>query len=98
LFPTSGNARITGRTTIPVALSGLFREEPASGQSRLLLVFSRTPQDVVNMMPSVKRASPLLIEQVDPSQPEAKAEQAVYVMSQDPSLALLSVEIPLSVR
>lgn len=98
LFPTSGNARITGRTTIPVALSGLFREEPASGQSRLLLVLSRTPQDVVNMMPSVKRASPLLIEQVDPSQPEAKAEQAVYVMSQDPSLALLSVEIPLSVR
>lgn len=99
LFPSSGDGRVTRRTTMAIALEQVFDAQQTAEQIRLLVFFSRTPRDISSPLPTEKHAPRLLIEQVDPSQPGAPAEQAVYVVNADPaSAAALWMEILLSLR
>lgn len=100
LFPSSGDARVVGRKSVVIALVDIFSVEQTTGQIRLLIFFSRTPQpDVTSRLPANRDFHRLLIEQVDPSQPGAPAEQAVYAVNPDPaSAAYVMTEVPLSLR
>jgi hypothetical protein len=98
LFPLSGDGRVAGRQPVGIALGNVFDALQTTEQIRLLVVFSRTSHEVGSPRPADKNAPRLLIEQVDPSQPGAPAEQAVYVVNRNPSLTQLSVEIPLSLH
>jgi hypothetical protein len=97
LFPTSGEGRVAGRQPVAVALDTLFDLQQTAEQVRLLLVFSRSPHDVNSPKPPGTPTPRLLIERVDPSQPGAPAEQAVYVVDPTPA-ASLSIEVPLTLR
>lgn len=97
LFPASGEGRVAGRQPVAVALDTLFDPHQTAEQARLLLVFSRSPHDVNSPKPPGTPTPPLLIERVDPSQPGAPAEQAVYVVDPMPA-ASLSIEVPLTLR
>lgn len=99
LFPSSGDGRITGRQPVAISLDNVFDVPQTAEQIRLLIMFSRTPFDVGSPLPANKTAPRLLIEQVDPGQPGAPAEQAVYVVNPDPgSPAYLLIEVLLSLR
>jgi hypothetical protein len=77
----------------------VFDVPQTAEQIRLLIVFSRTPRDANSARPTDKKVPHQLIEQVDPGQPGASAEQAVYVVNPDPApTASLSIEVPLSLR
>ncbi len=97
--PSSGDGHVPRLTNIAIALASLFAEQTTAEQVQLLVLFSRTPHDIGKAMLSAKKGSPLLIERVDPGQPGAPAEQAVYVVNPDPApAASVSFEIPLSLR
>jgi hypothetical protein len=98
LFPTTGDGRVAGRKPIAIVLGNVFDVQQTMEQIRLRIIFSRTPHEVSSARPADKNVPRLLIEQVDPSQPGAPAEQAVYVVNRDPSLAQIAVEIPLSLH
>ena len=99
LFPSTGDGHVPRLTNIAIALASLFAEQSAAEQVSLLVLFSRTPHDVGKTVPFVKKGRPVLIERIDPGQPGAPAEQAVYVVDLDPApAASVSVEIPLSLR
>ncbi|TKS58631.1 MAG: hypothetical protein EWM72_02872 [Nitrospira sp.] len=99
LFPSSGDGRVAGRRPIAIALGNVFDVQQTAEQMRLLIIFSRTPRDVNILRPTEKNLPHLLIEQVDPSQPGAQAEHAVYVVNPDPApAAFLSIDVPLSLR
>jgi hypothetical protein len=99
LFPLSGDGRVVGRKLIAIALANVFDAQQITEQIRLLITFSRTARDIGHAQQADKNAPRLLIEQVDPSQPGAPAEQAVYVVNPDPApAAYLSIEVPLSLR
>lgn len=96
LFPSSGEGHVTERKSVVIPLVGVFGETQSAEQIRLHVVFSRTARESGNVLPAEKKMR-LMTEQVDPSQPDAPAEQAVYVVDPAPS-ASVSVEIPLSLR
>ncbi|MGQ0696060.1 MAG: hypothetical protein ACT4OL_10860 [Nitrospiraceae bacterium] len=99
LFPSSGDGRVVGRKPVAIALANVYGAQQTADQIRLLIIFSRTPIDVNRARPTEGSVPRLLIEQVDPSQPGAPAEQAVYVVNLDPAPASsLSTEILLSLR
>ncbi len=99
LFPSSGDGRVVRRKPVAIALANVYGAQQTADQIRLLIIFSRTSIDVNRARPTEGRVPRLLIEQVDPSQAGAPAEQAVYVVNLDPTPASsLSIEIPLSLR
>jgi hypothetical protein len=99
LFPSSGDGRVAGRKSVAISLAPVFDPQPAADQIRLLVIFSRTSIDMNRARPTEGSVPRLLIEQVDPSQPGAPAEQAVYVVNPNPAPASsLSIEYPLSLR
>lgn len=99
LFPSSGEGHVTGRKSVVIPLVGLFEDMQSVEQIRLHVVFSRTARESGTVLPAEKNPPRLLTEQVDPSQPGAPAEQAVYVVDPAPApSASVSVEIPLSLR
>lgn len=94
LFPPGP---VAARKPIVVALTSLFDGLQTAEQLRLSLIFSRTPLHVDTGIPTGKATPPLLIEQVDPGQPGAPAEQAIYAV--DPHHAAhIIVDVPLNVR
>lgn len=98
LFPLSGDGRIAGRRPIAIALEPAIDVQTAE-QIQLQVIFSRAPRDVTGQKLPDTHAPRVLIERVDPSQPGAPAEQAVYVVNPEAaSNAVLSVEIPLMLR
>ncbi len=99
LFPSSGDGRVVRRKSVAIALANVYGAQQATDQIRLLIIFSRTSIDVNRARPDEGSVPRLLIEQVDPSQPGAPAEQAVYVVNPDPApTGYLSIEFPLSLR
>jgi hypothetical protein len=99
LFPVSGDGRITGRKPVVIPLDRLFGSDQTAEQARIHILFSRQPRGAGGHLPAAKNAPRLLIEQVDPGQPGAPPEQAVYVVNPDlSSSGYLSIELPLSLR
>ena len=99
LFPLSGDGWVAGGKSLAISLEPVFDPQQTVEQIRLLIIFSRTPRVVKNERPTEKNVPHLLIEQVDPSQPGAPAEQAVYLVNPDPApAAFLLSEVPLSLR
>jgi hypothetical protein len=98
LFPLEGDGRVTGRKTVVLPLAALFEGRSGSESARVFMVFSRSPRDPHE--PPMAQPSPsLLIERVEPGQPGAPAEHAVYVAHPNPGQAsILAVEAALSLR
>jgi hypothetical protein len=99
LFPVSGDGWITGRKPVVIPLDPLFGSDQTAEGARLNILFSRQPRAAGGHPPGDKHAPRLVIEHVDPSQPGAPPEQAVYVVNPDlNSSGYLSIELPLSLR
>ena len=99
LFPSSGDGQVAGRKPVAIPLAEVYGAQQTADQIRLVIIFSRTSIDVNSARLTERNGPHLLIEQVDPGQPGAPAEQAVYVVNPDPApAATLSIEVPLSLR
>lgn len=86
------------RTRYRIPLGPIGSSPSAAAQPRLLIVYGRLPQRDPKA-PPFKTDMGLLTERVSPDQPGAPAEQAVYVVTSDPSpSARIVVEFALATR
>ncbi len=98
LFPSSGNGQVAARQTIVIPLDGLFQTGDQATSIRVLLTLSRIPFKRSRPSPDDSSGTRLLIDQVNPSQPDRPQEQAIYVVDPNPDSGALTVEIPVSLR
>jgi len=93
LFPLSGDGQVTSFKTIAVPLAAVFEKGMKTEEIRLRIVLSRAAPAI--SAPSETDRSRPLIEHVDPGQPGALTEQAVYVVN-PPSVDAASVAVDLT--
>lgn len=108
LFPSStagsesapAPAHIAHRRRFVIPLAGVFEDGPPAGELRLMIHFSRESQlDAGGRMSGTKSTPGLVTEHVDPSQPGAPQEHAVYIVNPDrgPTARIL-VDVALNIR
>ncbi len=88
---------VAARTPVTIALSPVFAELRGVAQVRLAVLLTRTMHDAGKAPPQEATAG-LMIEQVSPESPGARAEQAVYAVDPRSERSRLLVEMPLHLR